>query len=324
MMARRYILIIAVVVASSLICGPLAAQDWSGSGRAKGTVKDADGNPIEGAQVFYRLVYDREMGPPPFTTNKKGKFSFLGLKGGTWVVRVEAEGYHPWMTPRPVDVFSTGVSPSVDAVLEAIPKEELIARARGAANDNMKAGDALLDEGNYAGARSEYERALAVLEEDDFPIVYGALANTYMGEGNVAGAAEMADKALAVDPEFVPAMKIKCAIVASQGNLEEAEALLAKIPNDEVMHPNTLMNIGLAHFNKGEMEEAKVFLDRTIRDHPDVGQTYYFRGLTYLNLNEAPEAKADFEHFLELEPDSPQAAEAKEYLSYLTSQGASQ
>jgi len=116
----------------------------------------------------------------------------------------------------------------------------------------MKAGDALLDEGNYAGARSEYERALAVLEEDDFPIVYGALANTYMGEGNVAGAAEMADKALAVDPEFVPAMKIKCAIVASQGNLEEAEALLAKIPNDEVMHPNTLMNIGLAHFNKGD------------------------------------------------------------------------
>ena len=100
--------------------------------------------------------------------------------------------------------------------------------------------------------------------------------------------------------------------------------LLAKIPEDAVMHPNTLMNIGLANFNNGEMEKAKGYLDRTIRDHPSVAQAYYFRGLTSLNLTENEDALADFKHYLEADPEGAHAAEVKEYVSYLESQGASQ
>jgi tetratricopeptide (TPR) repeat protein len=237
---------------------------------------------------------------------------------------VEAEGHYPWTNPLPVEVYSTGVSPPVVAKMEPIPKEELVAMARGEANEFLKAGDALVDGGDYAGARAKYEEALTVLEEEDFPLVYGAIANTYMGEGNMEGAEQMADKALAIDEDFVGALKIKCSLAAAAGNLDEAEALLGKIPDDEVMHPNTLINMGLANFNKGEMDKAKLYLDRTIRDYPDLGQPYYFRGLTYLNLADNEAAKADFERFIELEPDSPQAAEATEYISYLSSEGTSQ
>jgi hypothetical protein len=43
-----------------------------------------------------------------------------------------------------------------------------------------------------------------------------------------------------------------------------------------------------------------------------------------LSLGDGPAAKGDFERFVELEPESPQAAEAKEYLSYLSAEDTGQ
>ncbi len=324
MMALRRVVLIFIAVVVVLAASPATAQDWSGSGRVKGTVTNTDGDPIAGAQVSYRMLDDRESGPSPMVTNKKGKFSMLGLKGGLWVVQVEAEGYFPWISPEPVSVLSTGISPVVEAVLKPLPKEALVAQGRAAANAYLKAGDDLLNSGDPAGARAEYDRALELLDESDFPVIYVAIANSYMTEGNMTAAEEQADLALAIDENWVEAIKIKCAIAAAEGRLGDAEALLAMIPEDEVVHQNTLINIGLAHFNNGEMEEARSFLDRTIRDYPEIGLVYYFRGLTNLNLNDLETAKADFELFLELEPDSDQAEAAREYLGFLSQEGGGQ
>ncbi len=46
----------------------------------------------------------------------------------------------------------------------------------------------------------------------------------------------------------------------------------------------------------------------------------YYRGLVYLGRGENDLAAVDLRKFLELEPDSPKAAEAKEFLSYLEPQ----
>jgi tetratricopeptide (TPR) repeat protein len=311
---RFHCLLAALLVAA---CVPVAAQEWSGSGRVTGTVFDEDGQPVAGAQVFYRMVQDRELGPAPFVTNKKGKFSFLGLRGGRWVVRVEAEGFYPWNSPEPVDVYSSGKSDEVDAVLERIPEDELIARARWEANEELQRGDELANQGDHAGARAAYEQAMAELEEADHPVVLASVAATYMNEGDIDQAKATLERALAIDPAHVVSLTNYCAIVASEGKMEEAEAILARIPDATRVHPTTLMNIGLAHFNNGEMAEAIVFFDRAIRDNPEVAQAFYFRGLARLNLGENEGAEADFERFVEAAPDNPQAADAREYLKYL-------
>ncbi len=309
---------VVLLVLAALIAVPGAAQDWTGSGRVKGTVTDLDGQPIAGAQVFYLMVSDPDTGPPPFITNKKGRFSYLGIKGGPWWVRVDAEGYYTWKSPQPVDVYSTGVSDPVEVELEKIPQEELVARSRYEASTFLEDGDAKADEGDFAGARADYEKALKQLNETDYPVVLSSIAATYMNENNIDQAKATLERALAVDPTHVQSLKMMCAIEAAEGNLEGAEALLSKIPEDEVLHPTTLMNMGLANFNAGNMEEAKAYMDRTIRDYPNTGTPYYYRGLIELNLGDSAAAKSDFETFLELEPESPQAADATEYLSYLT------
>lgn len=297
--------------------GELAAQDWTGSGRVRGTVTDTEGHPIAGAQVYFRMLENRDSGPPPFTTNKKGSFSYLGLKGGTWIVRVEAEGYRPWNSPTPVEVYSTGVSDPVEAQLEKIPEEELAAIARYEANENLQKGDELAREGRFADARAEYETALGTVQESDKPVVLAAIGATYLNEGNVDAAKEVYERALAIDPNHVESLKGMCNIVAYQGDMARADELYSRIPEDEPIHPNVLITMAMGHFNQGEAETAKALLDRAIRDYPDSALAYYYRGLTQLSLGDNDAARADLERSLELDPNHPEAANAREFTSQL-------
>jgi Tfp pilus assembly protein PilF len=308
----RYLLLVPLLCATSI---PVVAQDWSGSGRVTGLVTTEEGAPIKGAKVIFRMAEDPDSGPEPFITDKKGKFSFLGLKGGTWTVRVEAEGYEPWTDT--VEVFSSGVSEKVGAVLTPLPKEVIVAQQRFKAQERLDAAKALLEQGDVAGAVKEYEAAMRGVEERDYPVVLSNLGALYLSTGDIAKAKETYQRALAINPGHVASLKGMCAIVASEGNFREAEALLEKVPPTEPLHPTTTMNIGMSYYNQGEMDKAKVYLDRTVRDHKEVSQAYYFRGLINLSLGDNEAAASDFSTYLELDPEGAKVAEVKEYLSYL-------
>jgi Tfp pilus assembly protein PilF len=303
--------VLAVVTATQ----PLVAQEWTGNGRVKIIVKAEGGAPIAGAKVILQMAQDRSVGPQPFATNKKGVFSYLGLRGGTWVMRIEAEGYEPFEDI--IEVYSSGSPENERVFLIPLPADVVAAQQRLATRERLDKGKELLNRGDAAGAIAEYEAALAELDTADHPAVLSTLAAIYLNEGNLEEAEKLLDQSLAIDPGHVDSLKAKSAILASQGKMEEAEALLAEIPEDAAVHPNTLMNIAMTHYNQGEIEEAKVFLDRAIRDNPEIAQAYYLRGLVGLNLGDQEGAKADFGHYLELDPDGQQAAEAKEYLGYL-------
>ena len=309
-----------LVVAGLLLLGlaaDAAAQDWAGSGRVKGTVTDTDGTPIAGAKVYFRMLEDRNAGPSPFITNKKGAYGFLGLKGGTWIVRVEADGFKPWNSPTPVEVYSTGVSDPVDAQLERIPAEELAAIARYQANENLKAGDELAANGNSAGARAEYEKALATVQERDKPVVLAAIGATYVNEANIDDAKRVYEQALAINPNHVESLKGMCNIVAYKGELALADELYARIPADEPIHPNILITMAMGHFNQGDIDSAKALLDRAIRDAPEDALSHYYRGLTKLSLGENDAARADLARSLELDPNHREAANARDFVSQL-------
>ena len=62
-------------------------------GLVRGSVRDASGEPIVGATVHGEcLQFDRSV---ETTTNKTGHFAILGPHGTTWLLTVEAAGFHP-------------------------------------------------------------------------------------------------------------------------------------------------------------------------------------------------------------------------------------
>lgn len=315
-MKQKTLILVALIAALVVTMGAqgVFAQAWSGAGRAKGVVKDSDGTPIKGAEVVLVRMEDRDTGPPALVTDKKGAFSMLGLKGGTWWVTANADGFKQWTGVY--EIFSHSAPERLVVEMERLPKEVLRAQKQFKAQDQLDKGKELAAKGDIEGARSEYQAAIAELDEQDQPVVLAVLASTYMDEGDMAKAKEILDKSLALDPEHLASLKALIAITAAEGQADQAEALLERIPPEEAIHPNTTMNLGMAHYNKGELEQAKGFLDRTVRDYPEVAIAYYFRGLINLSLEPA-EAAEDFKKYIEMAPDSPQAVEAKEYLSYL-------
>jgi Tfp pilus assembly protein PilF len=309
-----------LVIAGLLLIGVAvesAAQDWSGSGRVRGKVTGPDGKPIAGARVYYRMLENLDAGPPPFPTNKSGTYSFLGLKGGDWMVRVEADGFKPWSSSVPVEVFSTGVSDPVDAQLEPLPDEVLAAIARDNARLNLKAGDALSAKGDFAGARVEYEKALAAVADADKPIIFAAIGATFLNEGKIDDAKQAYEQALAIDSGHVESLKGMCNIVAYQGDMALADQLYARIPAAEPIHPNILITMAMGHFNQGDTDAAKALLDRAIRDAPQDALSFYYRGLTELSLGENEAARADLARSLELDPNHREAANARDFIKQL-------
>ena len=64
----------------------------SAQGRVTGTVKDPDGHAVKRATI---TAQNPNLPPVTVTSDAKGRYSFLGLRGGTWTFTAEAPGFLP-------------------------------------------------------------------------------------------------------------------------------------------------------------------------------------------------------------------------------------
>jgi tetratricopeptide (TPR) repeat protein len=317
MAGRNQIFTIAALTLGLLLASSANAQ-WTGTGRISGVIAGPDGEPIAGAKITYRLADDPDEGPDPLVTDSDGEFRYAGLKSATWMISVEAEGFLP-VPPQRTFVYATRNDP-IRIQMELVPEEVVNARKRAKVNERLMKADELRAEGELEAAREEYLEALEDLEVEDHPIVLAALADTYLHEERIEEAREQLKRALEIDPNHVPSLIGMMAILVDEGNFEEANELMARLPTDQEIHPTLMMKLAQGYYNRDHMEEAKAILDRTVRDHPDEAIAYYFRGLTELNLNQTGAARADMLKFLELAPDHAEAEAAKGIIEFLPPQ----
>lgn len=180
----KYVICLLVL---ALAVAPLAAQDWAGRGRALGVVQDEQGRPIEGAKIQLHLAGSPGSGPEPFYTDKKGRWSYLGLGQGVFQVLIDAEGFMPSEGTYQVDQFGT-----------AKPAEITLARNPQA---SIGKGDQLLDGGDAAAARVEYMKALEGLDAVGQARLRTRIGDTYLKDGNLEAAQAEYQQAL---PQLSP------------------------------------------------------------------------------------------------------------------------
>ena len=187
-MAGRMNTAIVIALVMTLMALPLVAQDWAGKGRAQGLLHDEARNPLVGAKVTLLFPPDSPIGgPEPMTTNKKGRWSFLGLRGGNWKVVIELEGF----TPSEGVLYVNEYQPSK-------PVETTMIADPGA---SITRGEELLGAGNYAAARVEYEKALKDMDDLGQARLRSRIGDTYLAEGDFAAARAEYQKAL---PHIAP------------------------------------------------------------------------------------------------------------------------
>jgi tetratricopeptide (TPR) repeat protein len=175
-------------------------------------------------------------------------------------------------------------------------------------------------EQDWEQARLQYEQVVPLLPADGQAQVLLQIARTHDIQEDRTGAIAALERALAADPDNAPALQLIADLLSREGRDEEAEAYLARLPEDAELPADMLVNAGIRHYNEGRMEEALEQLDRAVTQDAQLADAYYYRGVVLLGLQRNDEAKADLERLLELAPDHPNAAEAKDFLNYLSSQ----
>lgn len=317
MRARKAAIFVAAVLAALLLAGgPAFAQAWKGRGRLQGSVTDPQGKPVDKAKItLVRGEGENAGGPEPIYTNKAGKWSILGLAGGSWTVTIEKEGY--LISEGTANVNEFGVVPPINIQLKDIPKEVLEQAKGNQALEAIEKGNQLLTANEFAGARAEYEKALAELEPVNQPPILRGVARTYYQEGKSDQAIQTLKSALEIKPDDPETLKLIVNLLVAAGKEEEANAYMAKLPQGETVDPNSLLNLGIKAYNDKKLDAALDYFERVVKENPNLPDSYYYRGLVYLAQNKIAEAKADFQKLIDIDPNHAKAAEAREFLKSL-------
>jgi len=308
--------------AVALLHAPVASgQEWrGGTARVEGTVKSANGEPIEGTKVSLRWGKSSH-GGPDLRTDKKGHWAILGIVGGKWDVDFEATGYQTKKIS--VSLSEAARNPNVEIRLEpeavraAPPQEEILVGGRKISKDAaaaIDAGNAALEKKDYAAAREHYLKALPELPDNTALLMRIALA--YEAENRPDEALDFSRRVVEKEPENVNARLTIAGIELERGHLDAAKEALSGVP-EERLTASMYLNMGILMFNKGNLSVAEDYFSKAIAKQADAADAYYFRGLTHTQGKRAAEARADFLKYLELDPSGKEAGTVKAILDSL-------
>lgn len=300
----------------SLVLALTAGAQLRGRSRIHGVVTDKEtGKPIAGAAVTVAFA-DGSTEPIVATTDKRGRWSALGLVGGTWNVDIEKSGY---TTSRgTANVSEMQMLPSIKSELvPEVQEEVVVGPVTGgpppAAVAAVRAGEDLMKAKQYGDAAAEFEKALALLADN--VQIKQALAQAYYGAGELKKAITMLETVVAADPSNHGAALLLVNLYLEDSRLTEGKALLEKLPPDAITDPLIFINLGILFMNQNSLQDAAVHFGKAVELDPNRGESYYYRGLAHLQTKKVAEAKADFEKVIALAPESTEADDAAQLLA---------
>lgn len=146
---------------------------------------------------------------------------------------------------------------------------------------------------------------------------YTALGQVYMVKKSYKEAVEALAPLLARDPANLEALTIRYEALKAAGDKEGAKAAEAAMKTAQASQsPEALFKQGVAQYNSNNLAGAIETLERAVSADPKHAKAHYMLGLAYAGSDQA-KAKEHLQKFLELAPNDPDAAAAKEMLGYM-------
>lgn len=293
----------------------LPAQDDLGRGRISGEVIDESGAKVQGARVV--VESPRSNTRMEAKTDRKGHFAVAGLGSGAWRVTASKEGYLSVATE--VQVSQIKANPPVHLTLNKA--------AVSGASASAEIGGGLLDSGNALLKAGRYDEALAAFEEfaAKFPDIHAVRLNigsVYMEKGDL-DRAEAEFKAVLDKngPALEDLRKQKDTSLKAlsglgeaalkRGDFETAQGFFRRALEISPEDPGAAYNVGEIFFSNQKIDEAIAYFELAIKIKSAWPKAHHRLGLAYLNKGDLPKALEHLKKFLELDPQSPDAAGVK-------------
>jgi tetratricopeptide (TPR) repeat protein len=298
------------------------AQSGRGKGRLKGEVLDENGNPIENAKIVLTSIKHQDLSFDTIS-DKKGKWSVLGLGSGMWRVSVTAEGY----LPAYIDTNVKQLKGNPEIII-ALEKSEQAAHI----NSQDRASLDLFNQGNEFFAEKKYDEAISAFEQfleknPEFSPVHINIGNCYIQKNELDKAAQEFNRVLeGIKPEkddmraneiATKAMAGMGEVYLLKGDFENAQKYIKKVLDDSPEDERMTFNMGEIYFSNNKIDEAIHYYEQSKQINPEWGKPYLKLGYAYLNKGNFEKAKENLKKFIEVDPDSPDVQTAQNILKYL-------
>jgi tetratricopeptide (TPR) repeat protein len=300
----------------------LFSQAGMGKGRINGTIVDSEGNPIEGATIIAHSLKYKET-KVKGSSDAKGNWAIGGLGTGYWRITATKPGYG-----------SSFVELNVSQVKRNPPIAFTLKKAKGAAIFLVdEEARAALDQGNQLMQEKQYDEAIAIFQQllDTYPTAYQVrlnLGECFMKKEEIDKAEEQFYHVLeAIKTEFMEykkdpdssskALSALAQVSLKKNDLKSAQDYFAQAleisPTDEVL----AYNVGEIYFANQEIDTAITYFQKAVEIKEDWSPPYLKLGYAYLNKGVNEKALEYLEKFLELDPESPDAPVAQEFINML-------
>jgi Tfp pilus assembly protein PilF len=300
-----------------LFVAAAAVSALAQTGQIKGKVLDAEGKPVQGAQVVIEFAegVTRKF---EVKTDRRGEFIQIGLQPGGYRVTatVDKLGSFTQQTrvtlARPAEVmFEFKPNPAAG--------DPAAAAKAAALKKSFEEGVAATQAKNYDLAIQKFEEAAAAVPSCFDCYFNIGFAHTQKKDEKAAEAAWL--KAVEVKPDYPEALNALATLYNNQKRFDEASAMSAKAAaaggGGAGGSADAIYNQGIILWNQGKIADAKVKFEEALKANPNHAESNFQMGMALLNEGNIPGAIAAFEKYLQLAPDGQFAAQAKGMLAQL-------
>lgn len=303
---RAYLLAAGMLLATA---GQAAAQQ----GRIVGVVRDDRGNPIRGATVIAENI---DASPSSFTssTDERGRFAIIGLKSGLWTFRAGA----PEHTADGGELnVRAGVNPRLTFTLERLvaPPSALGSLAPKDLQEALARADALYNNQRWDDAIEEYREILE--RSPSLSVINLQIAAAYRSKKAFDNAIAAYNNLLKVDPDNDKA-KVGIAMASlEKGDLDAAERTLESAAQSPGATREVFYDLGEVKRARAQSGEAIQAYERAAQIDPTWGKPQLALGRLAMDSGDAEAARRHFQTVTEVDPASPEAAQATTMLRQL-------
>jgi tetratricopeptide (TPR) repeat protein len=302
--------LLALVVALT-VSAPAFAQSI-----LKGTVVDAQGQPVEGASVVMESTQAASRRIET-KTNAKGEFLQVGLPSGNYKITATKD--------RLTQTLQAAVRQGENRPLnfQLSPNSGLSDEERAAAAATAKLAEgamAAMQAGRDDEAIQQFQSILTTVPTcADCHYNLGVLHGRKQDWTNAEASFK---KLLELRPDSVEAYNGLANVYNAQKRFDEAIAASRKAtelagPAAGGGNAEALYNQGVILWNSQKYAEAKVQFEAAVKADPNMALAHYQLGMANLNLGQIPDAVTAFESYLRVDPNGAKAAEVKGYVAQL-------
>lgn len=199
---------------------------------------------------------------------------------------------------------------------QALARLEGSERAAKIAPRIYNEGVASVQKGDEEGAMVLFRTAIRL--DPRLAPAYGVLATLLYNAQAYDEASATVAKLLEFAPDDVQGRRVRYLIHDARGEEEAAAAALdAYLEVDAAGAAHLLQQRAELDFRGGDTAHAKRALLKVLEIDPDLARAHYTLGLCYASDGDNARARELLQRFLDLAPDDPEAADAREMLSHL-------